>query len=223
MSQLDEVTKQFGDAYLIAKHAEEAKKSTQTAMFDAFTRHLSQRTLRQQTINIPDELVGEDLTSIETWITRHYPGWRFVAQFDIGSTRVIIEEDPKLVKFTHLNRDTGTIYGRTINQASPSLDDELLRTKDPALWERVTTWPEPWASLVVATVRSMVSTRWSDATVNAKVDELLREQNVQRTLRTDLSDDDWQALEPYLVPGAITVKLMTPRVAKPEELGEVNE
>lgn len=208
MSNLYQAAQDFGIAYTKSKQAAATASERQSDFFKAIDEHLETQLRPQMIVPLHGDL-GHTL--------KMHRGWRLVKVNEQDDT-ALLEQDPHLMKFSVVHPDTKMVYGRTINQASPSLDDALLQETDPALWERVTTWPEPWASLVATTVRSLIATKWSQATVDAKVDSLLREQNVQRVLRADLSESDWEDLDPYLVPGAISTRILVPRAAKPEEL-----
>lgn len=212
MTDITKVTQRFGRAYERNKKAKTWLEKQQRALFRAFDQDLANRTASQRSIEIPE---GEDS---ETYIKVHHPGWQIVG-WSADHTHAILEETPSLLAHRFINHEDGMVYGRAQVTGSPSLDDDRLRAEDPELWERITEWPEPWWSLVF-NVFVKLTQRWSDDTLKRAVSTYLKEQNVQRVLKdlNTLSTHDLTLIEPYILPGPISVKLIPPRKAKPEEL-----
>lgn len=219
MTDLTQVTTEFGIAYDEAKDAETDKKTKQTSLFEAFTERLEHSTLAERIVDLPADT--ETPLIVNEWIKTYHPGWRFVGMHE---GRVIIEEDPALLKDTFVNPEDGRVYGRTTAQGSPNLDDDRLRAEQPELWEAISVWPEPWVSLVRGAM-GWVNQYYGCAALGPFgledfVNAYLQEQNVQRVLidPAQLTEEDFEALQEYLVPGPVSVRLVPPRLATEEEL-----
>lgn len=189
MSQLTEITKRLGVAHATSKQAEKELKSSRGEFFEAIDEEIiSTETLAQQTIIFEPPEGEGDAEDLLTHIKKFYPGWRLK---DSGSKEYtyIIEEDPSLKKFVYVNREDGNVYRRNVSQAGPSLDDDRLKAENPKLWERIT-------------------------------DVRVIPQQETRVLKDldSLPSRDLSAVQEYLVPGGMTVKLDAPRKAKPDEL-----
>lgn len=220
MNKLDRLTKRFDTAYQRRNKYENQLKERQVEMFQAFTKDITGTALARKSVQHPEGLDGIEVLH---WIKTNHPGWRFLSSPSAGSTYIVLEEDPTVKKFTWINHATGRVYGRTYAEGSPTLDDDRLKRDDPDLWERVSSWSEPWWSLVRGAIKSQTSMPWSDAALDAATDGYLREQDVQRVVKdpATLSDTELSALQPYLSPGKLTVRLVPPRDAKPEELEDL--
>lgn len=192
MSKLADITKRLGAVHAKSKEAEKELKTSRSEFFDAVDEEiLSTETLAQQTITFPAKLseqCEDDAEDLITYVKRFYPGWR-IAETDTKKHTCIIEEDPSFKKFVYVNHEDGKVYRRNVAQGGPSLDDDRLKTEDPKLWERIT---------------------------EVKVIPQ-QETRILKELET-LPDQDFSAIQEYLVPGPMTVKLDAPRKAKPNEL-----
>lgn len=199
---LERIANDFGDAYLSAKEAESDKKSLQKELFSAFNNLVEPA---RKTVDCP----YWDNEMIENWVKQYHPGWVII---DIGDDeKILLEEDPALMAYSYTAQD-GMVYGRSQVNGSPMLDDERLRKEDPTLYESITTYPEPWFSLVQGAM-GYVS---EDAVGMATVAKYLDEQGLGRALKPidTLTDEQLQALQEYMVPGRVSVKLTPPKVAK---------
>lgn len=221
MSDLDKITARFGRAYNNNVIAKKRLDRRQKEMFDAFTTVLEHRPLGRR--SVPHEH-WEKLNDKEQqeWIRKHHPGHRLV---DYHSGHLILEEDPAYIKFAHINKETGKVYARTVAQGSPGLDDEALRADNPELWERITEWPDPWYSLVRDVIIQHTSLPIRRSVLESRVGRILEERGVLRVLKPfhQLSDSDLMEMEDYFLPGPLTIRVVTPRDAKSEELEHVQE
>lgn len=192
MNALATITQRLGKAHAESKKAEKELKESRAEFFDAVDEEIiSTETLARQTIELPPDIpfpVDEDDRGVMDYVKRFYPGWRLV---DVGAKEhtYIIEEDPAFKKFVYVNHEDGNVYRRNVAQGGPSLDDDRLKSENPELWERITE------------VRVIPQ----------------QETRVLKDLE-DLPDQDFAAIQEYLVPGPMTVKLDAPRKAKPDEL-----
>lgn len=220
---LNKITTMFGKAYRTQKRSAERQAELQKKLFEAFNLHLEDQIRSQKVIEYEDypELSLEEIVSV------YHPGWRLKRVVDDKSA--VIEEDPALMKFSFVNHEDGTVYGRTITQGNSSLDEERLRSENPELWERVTEWPETIYSLLSNFLLNFLNVREGDDTndvyisveiVHAFLNEYLNTTDIRRILRNpdEWSDPDLQQMQKYLVPGKISTRLLAPRKANEEEL-----
>lgn len=221
MTDLNKVTKRFGSAYDRNKKAKDWLTKQQKTFFNALTEDLESQTLARQVILLPTG------ASPVEYVKQHYPGWRITnhAVYDTANNveyipTVVIEEDPALLKHEWINHETGYVYGRTFADGSPSLDDERLKSDNPALWAKITEWPEPWYSLIRDIIVESFTLPLSDDSLNNRVDEYLTNHGIQRVLKdfNKASDHDLALIQEYLIPGPRSVRLIPPRKATEEEL-----
>jgi hypothetical protein len=221
MRTLDAITEDFGDTYATVKDVTKEKTLLQNEFFAAATAELETRQLARKTVMFDIERYGA--TNMTEWVTIYHPGWRFI---EVNDQDLLIEEDPALLSFTYVNKIDKTVYGRDTVRQSPQLDDERLREEDPDLWQEISSWPEPWYSLVYGAMKTarycndVDDVFLNDADMQLAVETYLRHEKVQRVLRPidELDDEQIEALQEYLVPGSVSVKLRPPREAKEEEL-----
>lgn len=192
MSKLATITKRLGAVHAKSKEAEKELKVSRSEFFEAVDEEIiSTETLARQTITFPATLTEQcedDAEDLTTYVKRFYPGWR-IAEIGSKENICIIEEDPSFKKFVYVNHEDGNVYRRNVSQGDPSLDDDRLKSEDPELWERIT-----------------------------EVKIIPRQEiRVLKDLET-LPNQDFSAIQEYLVPGPMTVKLDAPRKAKPDEL-----
>lgn len=226
------ITKEFGLEYSAAKSSDKKMKQLQREFFDAATEMLSQQSLARKTVEVPEGANAE-------WLEQHYPGWKVVSSIRPGEEpdtwEAVLEEDPAKLAFTYVNPDDHMVYARTTAQGTPMLDDERLRDEDPELWEQISDYPEPWLGLVQAAIKdALEEVEVAGLAKVGRVDLLyklnpgvlaanfLRDQGVERALKPidELTDEQLQAIQDYLVPAPVTVRLVPPRKAKQEELEE---
>lgn len=224
MRTIKTVTREFGKAYERANKINEKKAKLQEEFFQVADAEIGKRRLAQQTITMPEVTTGW-----EKWLKLNYPGWRFVSWKSDNLNEMIIEEDPSFMKFTYPNPDDGFVYGRTIQQGSPSLDDERLRKERPEFWDQISAWPEPWLSLVrdaMVEVLNVILFRPENPTYNIMLDDMvdnfLTARGVQKTLKdiNTLTSEELAILQEYMVPGPVSTRLVKPRPAKEDELEE---
>lgn len=174
---IQEVTAEFGITYDVSKLSETDLKAIKAEFYRLLDEEVAAEKLAHKNVSVPHSVDPDE------WLAKFYPGWRFVdEEKKIG--KVVIEEDPSFKKRTYVNKEDGRVYGRTIKEGNPQLDDERLREDDPELWERITHVQE---------------TRVLD-----DMDEI--------------SKGDFAKMKKYFVPGKLTVSMLTPRKAKPDEL-----
>lgn len=191
MNRLSDITKKLGYVHAKSKQIEKELKASRSEFFEAIDNEIIENdTLARQTITFVPPKGKEDAEDLITHVKRFYPGWR-IAESGSKKNTHIIEEDPAFKKFVYVNREDGNIYRRNVSQGGPSLDDDRLKKENPKLWERITE------------VR------------------IIPEQEVRVLTDLDsLPSRDLSAIQEYLVPGPMTVKLDAPRKAKPNELDE---
>jgi hypothetical protein len=215
MTSLEVVTREFGLAYSGAKQAEAAKTKAQRAFFDACTRALSESTLGQRLVVVDTR----EIENVPEYVEIQCPGYTYVSHTD---EHILVQEDPAVMKFQFINEDDGYVYGRTNSEGAPSLDDERLRAEDPALWDEISAWAEPWYSMFKEVLKTWLPLV-SELEIELYLDEYLAKAGLLKTITDPNSwtEDTVEKVSQYMVPGKITVKLVPPRKAKPEELGEV--
>jgi hypothetical protein len=177
---IEQVSSDLGIAYAADKLAEKDLKNEKAAFYKLLDEEVASEKLAHKKVDVPHSVDPDE------WLEKWHPGWRF-ADDEKKIGKVVIEEHPSFKKRTYVNREDGVVYGRTVKEANPSLDDERLREQDPELWERISHTEE---------VR------------------------VLNDLET-ISKADFAKMKKYFVPGKLTVSLMTPRKAKPDELDEM--
>lgn len=230
---IKEVTAEFGEAYKDAKVFNDDKARLQKEFFSLATQILSERTLARKTVQVPE---GADAD----YLAQHYPGWRALSSLRPGSEEgtweAVLEEDPALLGFNYINPEDRMVYARTTSQGSPMLDDERLQADDPELWEAISDYPEPWFGLVEGAIKHAfdgVSGALTEVHLDpvdllyelnpsALAANFLRDRGIQRVVKPieALTDEQLQAIQEYLVPAPVSVRLVPPRPAKQEELEE---
>lgn len=194
---LDEITTDLGLNHGAKKLATEALEGNRTQFFEAATASLEKTTLATKKIELPKL---SDQNQIKAWVARWHPGWRIK---DIRIAGLVIEEDPSFMRFSHINKEDGYCYQRAVSQAAPTLDDEQLKKDHPEVWLAASE-PDP------------VAVHWGNFFGFGT--EIL--DSLPRVL---LPQDQWNPsdldiISQYIVPGAISVRLLAPRKATPEEL-----
>lgn len=210
---LSQITKSFERAYNAAEKSADRKAQAQKRFFDAIDQTLEEQVRKQQIV----PFTGTEDEPVETFIARQHPGWRLRRVTDSGE--IIIEEDPKFMKFSFTNKELGVTFQRTTAQASNSIDDERLRKENPRLWEQITEWPEPWYSMIYNFAESL-GPDLGPNDIHNQLDIYLRNMGLGRVLKNpdDWSDAEFRALSKYIVPGPVSTRLVKPRPATPEEL-----
>lgn len=208
---LDEITSDFGESHGIKKDAEAILAERKEEFYAAADKDLEGGTLARRTVEIPEWVEDPD-----EWVATWHPGWRIDPEAVLKETwKVQIEEIPSLKKFIHINAEDGKVYIRNTVQGAPSLDDQLLMSQDPALWERVS-MPDPSYALL------WEFSKWAGGDIIHETVAIYLKTQAPRILRPleELDEETLQALQPYIAPGPLSVKMEAPRKAKPEELEE---
>jgi hypothetical protein len=213
MTDLDTITQDFGLAYAGAKNSTTFKDSVQKAMFAAFTEAAKSGALAQRLIDNLSDLPNAD------YVERNFPGWRLVSTTQRDPRKIMIEEDPAYVKYTYINRIDGMVYGRTVAESGMSLDDVALREANPDLWKSISYWPEPLEDILTDIVDRFAG---FPAESTELVEQILQDFGIDRHIRPpgEWTSEQTEAVGDYMVPGKLTVRLITPRKATEEELGE---
>lgn len=181
MEKIDEVTARLGAAHNQWKEGEKAKNKAKEEFFQLATDKLKEELQDQRIEKVEARDEEEALRIAQRRFHRH----NIVdVRTDGGIWEIVIEEDPNLKPFSHVNREDGNVYARSISEGSPLLDDDAIREENPELWEKISH------------------------------DVIRRE---MKSLE-DLSDEEIVEIQPYLYQPRPTVRLNSPRKAKPEEL-----
>jgi hypothetical protein len=214
---IEEITKK------VRKHHNGKKKESndlelaRIEFFAAATERLELQPRATRTIMVPVSAGGRIIASneeVESYVYRYYPEWKIIS-IENDPFRVLVEEDPAWMKYTYISEDHKTLFQRNVVQASEYLDDASLREDEPELWLRVTTSPEETLLFKFAASQGgePIST-YVRMYCTEHRDEFLR------LLKPfdDLSEDDYTMIQKYIVPGALSYRLESPRKPKPEEL-----
>jgi len=212
---LTKITNAFERAYNSAEKASQRKVVAQAKFFSAIDQVLEGKVRKQQLVDLEDS--GYDGDDPVSFISRQYPGWRLVSVNDDG-LQAVIEEDPKFMKFSFVNKENSRVYQRTNTQAGSSLDNERLREENPELWDQVTTWPEPWYTLIYEFAIATAATTQEE--LEAELDKYLKAQGMQRILKSpeEWSDDEFKAISKYIIPGSISTRIIKPRDATDKDI-----
>jgi hypothetical protein len=212
MAKLNEVCTALGKAHKAKKEETTKLEKRRNEFFELATKKLENTNLAKVVIQVPE---GVDPLA---YAIKYHPGYRVVDVESVaGVGAVQLEEDPAFKKFVFINLDDGQVYQRNTTQPQPQLDDELIQKEDLDLWERIT---------------YIENYRWlSDLLYEAGMDVDDIEDYLTngpypapRVLKQpeDIDPTDLKALEKYLVPSPISLRLETPRAATEEELDEAN-
>lgn len=212
---LIDITFDLGINHEISKASKKDLESSRSEFFDIATKTLEEGSLAKRNITINDNC-GE---SVDLYIEKWYPGWRMVKSKPIDDGFLVqIEEDPSLKKFVFINPSDGRVYQRNAIQGNPYLDDDKIKQRDPDLWERISN-PIPYQNIdqliefcEFADIPYEIMMGWVE-TKQASYDW-------PRSLvdMDEMSDDDFNEIQKYLVPGSISLRLEPPRIAKSEDL-----
>jgi hypothetical protein len=214
---IEEVTSKVKLSHAAKKEEEKELSEARDEFFAAATERLEQQPRATRTIIVPTSAGGKILASneeVESYVHKYHPEWKIISIED-EPFRVLVEEDPAWMKYTYISEDRKTVFQRGITQASDYLDDDSLRQDDPDLWLRVTTSPEEDLLWKLAKEVGGENMAWNVRQFCTEHrDEFLR------LLKPfdKLSEDDYVAVQQYIVPGALSYRLESPRKPKPEEL-----
>jgi hypothetical protein len=213
-----ELTTEFGEAYEATDTWTRKKAKLQTEFFQRATQELEGRPLARRVVTLPD---GKDP---DAWVAVHHPGYKQISQ---KGSQLILQQDAALMRYEFVNPYDGKVYGRTTANGQPSLDSESLKLNDPKFWEKYSRWCEPHYGVAHAAVSKFARLSHTGYgasllphEIDKKTDLFLREINAPRELDVErvIKDDQEYKLERYLIPAPISVRLVPPRLAKPEEL-----
>lgn len=220
---IEEVTAKVKEHHAGKKDEEKELAEARDEFFAAATERLEQQPRATRTIIVPTSFQGRIIASneeVETYVHRYHPEWKIISIED-EPFRVLVEEDPAWMKYTYVSEDRKTIFQRNVVQATEELDDAALREEDPELWLRITTSPEEQLLFQFAKEvdgesgvdYEMIAWELRKFCTNHR-DEFLR---LLRPFDT-LSEEDFTAVQKYIVPGKLSYRLESPRKPKPEEL-----
>lgn len=217
---LIDITLDLGINHEVSKTSKSELEKSRGEFFDAATQTLETGILAKRTVEAPKALGGHrDL--IETWAERWHPGWRVIATDDSEDNPAVqLEEDPSLKKFTFVNPDDGKVYTRNAIQGNPSLDDEQLKLDDPDLWVRISN-PVPYPELD----RLQEFCEFMDISYPDMMGWVQTKESGTDWPRVlipieEMSNEDFAQIEKYLVPAPISLRLESPRKAKPEDISD---
>lgn len=141
MSNLTRITRLLGSRHRKFKKAEELHKKSRNKFFEAALEQNSERTLAKRTIDVP----ATSETQAREIAGRQHPTYDVVTVSPIdvdgkeeNEYRVTLQENPKFLPFTFVNKEDGMVYSKSIRAGSVQLDDDLLKEQDPELWEEIT-------------------------------------------------------------------------------------
>lgn len=216
--KLQRTTRLFGQAYARANRAETLKQKYQTRFFKLVTQELSKRQLPTKIIDLP---TGEEPNE---YVKRFHPGWKFIAA---SKGKIQVERDPAFMKYTYVNEADGKVYGRTVASGKPFVDVEALQDCEPDLWKEISEWEEPLATLLRTAINYGIDIG-DQGVLRAKgysaadkdFEFFMWEMEAPRVLKkeADLTSEQLGKLQRYILPAKLSVRLVAPRDAKPDEL-----
>ena len=216
---LEIITREFGLTYSAAKTTAKDLEKQKQRLFQAINKVVAKGLLAQQIIDCPELEDGELMAE---WVLKHYPGWRLKdAKCEEG--KLLIEEDPTLAKYRYVNAGDGYVYGRTVANSGPMLDDEKLREEDSDLWREISQVPEQISRLILDTIAILCPQM--KITNRVKLVEMVCDlQQVERELidPSKWTEEQIEKVNKYMIPGRLTLRVEAPRKAKPEELEEAS-
>ena len=217
---IEEDTAKVKEHHTGSKNEAKELSDARDEFFAAATERLELQPRATRTLTIPTRSGGKIICTneeVESYVHRYYPEWKIVS-IKSEPFYVLVEEDPAWMKYTYISDDHKTVFQRNVTQGSEYLDDAALREDDPALWLRATTSPEE--DLLQRLVRE--ASLSSREHVAWEVREFCTEHRGEfmRLLKPfdELSEDDYAAIQQYIVPGKLSYRLESPRKPKPEEL-----
>ena len=225
---IEKVTQEFGDAYKNADDWVKFKGKLQTEFFQLATESLSKRSLPSKLVLLPEEMEQSPSSVIDDWVHKHHPGWDLVLQ---RGCELHLKRNPSLMKFTFINPDDGMVYGRTTSGGKEYLDEESLKANNPDLYDKLAKWDPLYWSIVHRVIQKYLS--WNGGPgglpllpieIDRMTESHLESIDAPRYIPLDDVIEEYaEELQPYLVPSPITVRLVPPRKAKPEDLEEEDE
>lgn len=211
---LTTTTKKLGKHHKDKKDAEASLKREREKFFSEATKEIAKGVLAQKVVEIPE--VGDFIE----WVAVYHPGW-VLLETDTEAGTLLLEEDPSLLKFVHVNHTDKKIYQRNAIPEAPSLDDEALAEDHPEVWLRITKPAEPEWLDEIRKYHTYIEGLLG-VSVNTGVEGYIEnlESDLPRELLPfeDLEADDLDIVAQYMVPGKIKLRLEEPRLAKSEEL-----
>lgn len=141
------VTTQLGESYFAWKEEEKNKESDRKEFFGLAI--AANQTVAVRTKVVEVKLKDPDRDLALERAAQKYP--RFIVQGaqEAGETskgetlyKVVIEEDPKWIDFTYVNKYDGNVYCRKVEDGKMNVDGDRMETEDPDLFKSVTmeTW-----------------------------------------------------------------------------------
>lgn len=143
VSDLNEVSKKLGEFYKEWKEAEKAKNTYKAEFFEALTEKIRYEAQPQvQVVRV----YGPTEEEARSRLAKYYPGGHIKAVDGQDGTEgywgAVLEEDPDYVPYTFINPEDQMVYSRQVVAGKLNFDDELLKKRDPELYERVTYIPQ---------------------------------------------------------------------------------
>lgn len=226
---LIEITKELGNAHQEKKNGEKELAKRRTQFFDAATADIDENSLATKTVDAPTLDIKSNF-SPEDWVRIYHPGWEILYLKTHGTfpddDKIVLREDPTLKKYVFVNPEDGQVYQRNAIEGAPSLDDESLGEDHPEILERITK-PVPMDSaaehfLTVFANDFLVSSS-SMSVRNIVYDWIEIQMENENWPRVVIPQEEWPQedlaiISDYLIPGPISLRLESPRKAKPEEI-----
>lgn len=184
--------------------------------FAAVTELCEQEPRATRMIMVPND-VGPTDEQIEAWVREQFPEWR-VLTIEDEPVRVLVEQDPAWMKYGYLSKDHKTYFQRNVIQGSPDLDDVSLKEDDIALWYRITRCPIE--DIVRAFAQEAASSIGGEVIGEM---QLYIERHIEewpRMIRPfdQLEEEDFDAVQRYIIPGKLSYRFEKPRKPRQDEL-----
>lgn len=137
---LSKITKNLGEAYREWKATEKEKDDYRDQFFKAIDFEKGGEELMTEVVTLFGPTEGE----ARVRATEHHSAWKTTAVKDVGDGyfEFVLEELPQFAPHTFVNPEDGMVYSRRVSAGPLNFDDELLKQRDPELYERVTYLPE---------------------------------------------------------------------------------
>lgn len=215
-----DITKKFGEAYARSKDWDAAKENGRKRFFQAATQELEKKRLPRKTVEVPKD------QDVLEFIKIYHPGWRVLVDSVKVMNHVVIERDPALMKYSFINPEDNMVYGRTYSESGPMLDEEKLQQDDPDLWLAISEYDPASIAFTKAAMQEALS--WTHAELtNSFLDKIIDDFLTDRLSRVVKNPSTWTteqstAVQKYMVPGPVSVRLVSPRPAKAEDREEVD-
>lgn len=226
--KLNEITKELGESHEFKVYYDVNLKENRQEFFDAVTQHIEKLPLSTKTVPYPD-LESLGFKGMDEWVKIYHPGWKVASvqlesDSDSPPVRIILAQDPSLVKFTWYNPEDNKVYQRNVIEEAPSLDDESLAQDHPDVWWRISESIPPSDEALDLLYDY---TEWDTEGVEEWLNDRMNDADYEwprRLKNLELVDPgDLSIISDYMVPGQLSLRLEKPREAKPEEINDPDD